>query len=90
MITDPTATSASGARTRRLHRFHSRRPHRRVQAGEQSDQRARHRRARGEGQVQHRGVGAIEEVGEERARAQIETNLFGALLVTPAVVPILR
>ncbi|WP_100344429.1 SDR family NAD(P)-dependent oxidoreductase [Compostimonas suwonensis] len=34
--------------------------------------------------------GAIEEVSAEEARAQIETNLFGALWVTKAVVPHLR
>ena len=34
--------------------------------------------------------GAIEEVTEAEARAQIETNLFGALWVTQAVLPILR
>lgn len=34
--------------------------------------------------------GAIEEVSEEQARAQIETNLFGALWVTKAALPILR
>ena len=34
--------------------------------------------------------GAIEEVTEAEARAQIETNLFGALLVTRAAVPIMR
>jgi NAD(P)-dependent dehydrogenase (short-subunit alcohol dehydrogenase family) len=34
--------------------------------------------------------GAIEEVTEEEARAQIETNLFGALWVTKAALPILR
>lgn len=34
--------------------------------------------------------GAIEEVSEEEARRQIETNLFGPLWVTKAVVPILR
>ncbi|WP_329140361.1 SDR family oxidoreductase [Streptomyces sp. NBC_01476] len=34
--------------------------------------------------------GTIEEVSEEQARAQIETNLFGALWVTKAVVPIMR
>jgi len=34
--------------------------------------------------------GSIEEVSEEQARAQIETNLFGALWVTQAVLPILR
>ena len=32
----------------------------------------------------------IEEVSEEQARAQIETNLFGALWVTQAALPILR
>ena len=34
--------------------------------------------------------GAIEEVTEEQARAQIETNLFGALWVTQAALPYLR
>lgn len=34
--------------------------------------------------------GAIEELSEADARAQIETNLFGALWVTQAVLPILR
>jgi NAD(P)-dependent dehydrogenase (short-subunit alcohol dehydrogenase family) len=34
--------------------------------------------------------GTIEEVTEQQARDQIETNLFGALWVTKAVVPILR
>jgi NAD(P)-dependent dehydrogenase (short-subunit alcohol dehydrogenase family) len=34
--------------------------------------------------------GTIEEVTEAQARAQIETNLFGALWVTKAVLPILR
>ena len=34
--------------------------------------------------------GMIEEVSEEQARAQIETNLFGALWVTQAALPILR
>src|SRR6478672_10626697 len=34
--------------------------------------------------------GMIEEVTEEQARAQIETNLFGALWVTKAAVPYLR
>jgi NAD(P)-dependent dehydrogenase (short-subunit alcohol dehydrogenase family) len=34
--------------------------------------------------------GAIEEVSQEQARAQIETNLFGALWVTKAVLPRLR
>jgi NAD(P)-dependent dehydrogenase (short-subunit alcohol dehydrogenase family) len=34
--------------------------------------------------------GAIEEVSEQEARAQIETNLFGALWVTQAALPILR
>ncbi|MFI5613727.1 SDR family oxidoreductase [Amycolatopsis sp. NPDC051903] len=34
--------------------------------------------------------GAIEEVSEQQARDQIETNLFGALWVTKAALPILR
>jgi len=34
--------------------------------------------------------GAIEELTEEQARAQIEVNLFGALWVTQAALPILR
>jgi NAD(P)-dependent dehydrogenase (short-subunit alcohol dehydrogenase family) len=34
--------------------------------------------------------GAIEEVSEQQARAQIETNLFGALWVTQAALPIMR
>jgi len=34
--------------------------------------------------------GTIEEVSEEQARAQIETNLFGALWVTKAAIPYLR
>jgi NAD(P)-dependent dehydrogenase (short-subunit alcohol dehydrogenase family) len=34
--------------------------------------------------------GAIEEVSEAQAREQIETNLFGALWVTQAALPILR
>jgi NAD(P)-dependent dehydrogenase (short-subunit alcohol dehydrogenase family) len=34
--------------------------------------------------------GMVEEVTEEQARAQIETNLFGALWVTQAALPILR
>ena len=34
--------------------------------------------------------GTIEEVTEDQARAQIETNLFGALWVTQAALPILR
>jgi NAD(P)-dependent dehydrogenase (short-subunit alcohol dehydrogenase family) len=34
--------------------------------------------------------GAIEEITEEQARDQVETNLFGPLWVTQAVLPILR
>jgi NAD(P)-dependent dehydrogenase (short-subunit alcohol dehydrogenase family) len=34
--------------------------------------------------------GAIEEISEAQARAQIETNLFGALWVTQAALPIMR
>ncbi|MEU3986402.1 SDR family NAD(P)-dependent oxidoreductase [Streptomyces sp. NPDC026672] len=34
--------------------------------------------------------GTVEEVSEDEARAQIETNLFGALWVTKAVLPVLR
>jgi NAD(P)-dependent dehydrogenase (short-subunit alcohol dehydrogenase family) len=34
--------------------------------------------------------GTIEEVTEDEARAQIETNLFGALWVTQAALPIMR
>jgi NAD(P)-dependent dehydrogenase (short-subunit alcohol dehydrogenase family) len=34
--------------------------------------------------------GTIEEVSEAQARAQLETNLFGALWVTQAVLPIMR
>jgi len=34
--------------------------------------------------------GMVEELSEEEARAQIETNLFGALWVTQAALPILR
>jgi NAD(P)-dependent dehydrogenase (short-subunit alcohol dehydrogenase family) len=34
--------------------------------------------------------GAIEELSEEEARDQIETNLFGALWVTQAAIPVMR
>jgi NAD(P)-dependent dehydrogenase (short-subunit alcohol dehydrogenase family) len=34
--------------------------------------------------------GMIEELSEQEARAQIETNLFGALWVTQAALPLLR
>jgi NAD(P)-dependent dehydrogenase (short-subunit alcohol dehydrogenase family) len=34
--------------------------------------------------------GTIEEISEQEARAQIETNLFGALWVTQAALPIMR
>ena len=34
--------------------------------------------------------GTVEEVTEEQARAQIETNLFGALWVTKAALPLMR
>jgi NAD(P)-dependent dehydrogenase (short-subunit alcohol dehydrogenase family) len=34
--------------------------------------------------------GAIEEISEQQARAQIETNLFGPLWVTQAALPIMR
>jgi NAD(P)-dependent dehydrogenase (short-subunit alcohol dehydrogenase family) len=35
-------------------------------------------------------LGAVEELSEAEARAQIETNLFGALWVTQAALPIMR
>src|ERR1700749_2821017 len=34
--------------------------------------------------------GMVEEISEQEARAQIETNLFGALWVTQAALPLLR
>jgi len=34
--------------------------------------------------------GTVEEVTEEQARAQLDTNLFGALWVTQAVLPVMR
>lgn len=34
--------------------------------------------------------GAIEEISEEEARSQLETNLFGALWITQAAIPIMR
>ena len=34
--------------------------------------------------------GAVEEISEQQARDQLETNLFGALWVTQAALPILR
>jgi NAD(P)-dependent dehydrogenase (short-subunit alcohol dehydrogenase family) len=34
--------------------------------------------------------GTVEEIGEDEARAQFETNVFGALWVTKAAVPIMR
>jgi short-subunit dehydrogenase len=34
--------------------------------------------------------GAIEETTEQQARAQMETNFFGLLWVTQAIVPIMR
>src|SRR5262245_26938156 len=34
--------------------------------------------------------GAVEEVTEQQARAQLETNFFGALWVTKAALPLLR
>ena len=38
----------------------------------------------------HGLFGAVEEVGEAQARAQLETNFFGALWVTQAALPYLR
>lgn len=35
-------------------------------------------------------VGAIEELNEEEIRAQMETNVFGLLWVTQAIIPIMR
>ncbi len=35
-------------------------------------------------------IGAVEEIGEQELRDQLETNLFGVLHVTQAVLPVLR